>query len=61
MFQLGQIVKCVEKPGYLDGFSRGKEYVVCGIEKHNEATYIKILGDDDRGHTLLCKMFRAAE
>jgi len=61
MFKRGQIVRCVEKPGYLDGFSRNKEYVVVDTEYNHGANYIKILGDDDRAHTLLETMFRSVE
>jgi hypothetical protein len=58
--KIGQIVECVEKPGYLDGFSRGKNYVVNDVIQSHGSTYIKILGDDDRAHTLLESMFRPA-
>lgn len=58
MFERGQIVECIEKPGYLDGFKRGGEYVVNAVERHRGWDYIQILGDDGRGRTLLASMFR---
>ncbi len=54
----GNIVECVKKPAYLDGFSRGKEYVVNAVERRHNADYIIILGDDGRRHALLSSMFR---
>ncbi len=61
MVRLGQIVRCVEKPDYLDGFSRDQCYVVNKVERSHGHTYIKILGDDDRAHMLLASMFRTTD
>jgi hypothetical protein len=58
MFERGQIVECIEKPGWLDGFSRGKTYVVNDVSHSYGHEYIKILGDDDQAHSLAAKMFR---
>lgn len=57
-FKPGDLVECVEKPGYLDGFSRGGRYIVCRTSVSSGWNYITILGEDDRGHSLLEDMFR---
>lgn len=59
-FKRGQIVECVEKPGYLKGLSRGSEYVVSETVRNHGHQYIKFLGDDDEAHTLLASLFRPA-
>lgn len=56
--RVGGIVKCVEKPDYIHGITRMGKYVVVAIEQHYGHDYIKILGDDNRGHTFLSTMFR---
>lgn len=58
IFKQGQLVECVEKPGYLDGFSRGSRYIVCRTTQSAGWNFITILGDDYRGHSLLETMFR---
>ena len=58
MFEQGDIVECVEKPGWLDYLSRGKQYVVCDTTRTQAGwRYIKILGDDNCGHYLAADMF----
>ena len=54
----GQRILCVEKPGWLTGISRGKEYICLGTSCHAGHRYLQILGDDNQGHILLASMFR---
>jgi hypothetical protein len=54
----GQIVQLVEKPGYLQGVSRGNEYVITRVGKSHGAIYLTVLGEDDHAHSLLATMFR---
>lgn len=62
MHKAGDIVECVEKPGWLDFITRGKTYVVCDTMRTEAGWhYVKILGDDDRGYFLASDMFRAAQ
>lgn len=59
--KIGQIVRCIEKPEYLSGFSRGKQYVVNRTSRAHGALYVTILGDDNQGHSLLASMFIPAQ
>ncbi len=55
---IGSIVRCIEAPDYLCGaVSKFSEYVVNAVKSEHNAVYLKILGDDDRGHWLLTDLF----
>lgn len=57
-FQAGDIVRCVEAPDYLGRhISVGSKYVVNQVVTAHGANYLRILGDDDRGHVLLNSLF----
>lgn len=54
----GDIIKCIaQDQSFSYGVSMGKEYVVNSVEAHHNATYVKVIGDDDKAHVLLCSLF----
>lgn len=53
----GDIIKCIVQPDQNYGVSLDKEYVVNAVETHHSATYVKVIGDDDRARVLLRSMF----
>jgi hypothetical protein len=54
----GDLALCIEKPDYLHGFSKDKEYVVNAVTREHNAIYLQILGEDNHGHWLLANMLR---
>lgn len=56
MINVGDLIICVvSNPGTV---TKGQEYVACGVKDIRRVQYVRVLGDDDRGHWLIWDLFQ---